>query len=279
MKWGLRERISDLGCSAVAAAWLALGAAAAEASTGWREAWEARDGARWGECARRHARLVHAHERAGRHEEAARSGYWAVRCAVAAGEAAGAGQWQEWVEQRRGTLHGQLAQLRRQTGDRSGDLEVVLEAMEKVESNGNEKARSPKGALGAMQVLPSTAAGVLREAGRGSLGEGEIERCLMDGPCNRRVAWRYMNGLMEEFGYSLVHALAAYNAGPGRVRRWMRRIRTRDPVEWMDRIPFRETRSYVAKVLVEMGRRRGGETWAVGELRALRWPIYGGRGR
>jgi soluble lytic murein transglycosylase len=71
---------------------------------------------------------------------------------------------------------------------------------------------------------------------------------------------------MGEFSGSYVMTLAGYNAGPGRVRQWVRefgdpRDPKVDPIDWIERIPFEETREYVKKVLanVQIYRARLGE--------------------
>ena len=71
---------------------------------------------------------------------------------------------------------------------------------------------------------------------------------------------------LDEFSGSYVLTLAGYNAGPGRARQWIRQFGDpRDPkvdvVDWIERIPFQETREYVAKVLsnIQIYRARLGE--------------------
>jgi soluble lytic murein transglycosylase len=71
------------------------------------------------------------------------------------------------------------------------------------------------------------------------------------------MASAYIGDRMREFGGNYVLTLAGYNAGPGRARQWMREFGDpRDPkvdvVDWIERIPFEETRSYVAKVLANI---------------------------
>ena len=68
------------------------------------------------------------------------------------------------------------------------------------------------------------------------------------------IASAYIGDRLREFKGNYVLLLAGYNAGPGRVRQWIRefgdpRTKSVDAVDWIERIPFEETREYVAKVL------------------------------
>jgi soluble lytic murein transglycosylase len=80
------------------------------------------------------------------------------------------------------------------------------------------------------------------------------------------MASAYIGDRMAEFSGSYIMTLAGYNAGPGRVREWVRefgdpRDPKIDPIDWIERIPFEETREYVKKVLanVQVYRARLGE--------------------
>jgi soluble lytic murein transglycosylase len=62
---------------------------------------------------------------------------------------------------------------------------------------------------------------------------------------------------MDEFKGSYVKSLAGFNAGPGRVRQWIKRLGDPsdprvDPIDWIERLPFEETRKYVKKVLANV---------------------------
>jgi soluble lytic murein transglycosylase len=68
------------------------------------------------------------------------------------------------------------------------------------------------------------------------------------------IASAYVADRLRDFSGSYVLGLSSYNAGPGRTRQWIRefgdpRSSTIDPVDWIERIPIKETRRYVAKVL------------------------------
>lgn len=116
------------------------------------------------------------------------------------------------------------------------------------ESEFNAGVASPVGALGLMQLMPGTARevagweGVPYSAGR-----------LTEWEYNARLGTRYLLSLQDTFGSSPVLIAAGYNAGPGRPRQWMGlRGDPRDPsvdvVDWIEMIPFAETRTYVMRV-------------------------------
>ncbi len=110
---------------------------------------------------------------------------------------------------------------------------------------------SPEGAVGLMQVLPSTA-----EMSAGALGMSNFTpESLWDPSTNIRLGTHYLAVLLEDFAGDSVAALAAYNAGPGQVHKWQQtqRWQTRSGI---DRIPLMETRSYVLLVLQDYERYR-----------------------
>jgi soluble lytic murein transglycosylase len=80
-----------------------------------------------------------------------------------------------------------------------------------------------------------------------------IER-LFEPAYNLRIGRTYLASLVDDFGGSYVLAVASYNAGPGRAREWMRtygdpRSPEVDVVDWIEMIPFEETRTYVQRVM------------------------------
>jgi soluble lytic murein transglycosylase len=108
---------------------------------------------------------------------------------------------------------------------------------------------SPVGARGMMQLMPETAKMMAKK-----LGEPyELRRLTSDPSYNVRLGSEYLAKLQEEFGTSPVLVAAGYNAGPGRPRRWISergdpRQPAVDVVEWVEMIPFTETRTYVMRV-------------------------------
>lgn len=104
-------------------------------------------------------------------------------------------------------------------------------------------ARSHVGASGLMQLMPATARWMARQLGV-PLPPGAID----DPDLNLQLGAAYLRRVLNDFEGSLPMAAAAYNAGPGRPRRW-RDGSTLEPAAWAEGIPFNETRDYVQKVL------------------------------
>lgn len=130
-----------------------------------------------------------------------------------------------------------------------GAEKSLVNAIIRQESNFKVGARSVANARGLMQVLPSTARSVTRKLGM----PYSSKRLLSDPDYNVRIGHAYITYLLDKYDGSYVLALAAYNAGPGRVSQWLRRYgdprKNIDVVNWIERIPFTETRSYVQRVL------------------------------
>jgi soluble lytic murein transglycosylase len=117
---------------------------------------------------------------------------------------------------------------------------------------------SPVGARGLMQLMPTTAAGI---AGKLQV-PFSLERLTTDGIYNLTLGQTYLETLIDDFGGSYALAIAAYNAGPSRVRQWLHDFG--DPrggdigmVDWIEMIPFNETRAYVQRVLENLQIYRG----------------------
>ncbi len=127
------------------------------------------------------------------------------------------------------------------------DPAIVL-ALMRQESSFDEQAVSPSGARGLMQLMPATAETVSRQIGQPST----LAALTADPQLNMRLGTAYLAELSTRFG-SLPLALAAYNAGPNRVREWVEE--NGDPragadiLDWIELIPFYETRNYVQRVL------------------------------
>ena len=136
------------------------------------------------------------------------------------------------------------------------DLPVPTElalAIARRESEFDEGALSAAGAQGLMQVMPATAKLVAPRAGLEYLPD----RMRSDGTYNARLGATYLAQLRSEFGSSVALVAAGYNAGPGRPRKWVvdfgdPRQPGVDPVDWIEAIPFTETRTYVMRVAESM---------------------------
>ena len=121
----------------------------------------------------------------------------------------------------------------------------LLYAISRQESALYPLAQSPVGARGLMQLMPATA----RETA-GKLGVPyRNEQQLFDPAMNIRLGSAYLKRLLDVYDGNRILAAAAYNAGPGRVKRW-REQSTNKPMDvWVESIPYRETRNYVQNVL------------------------------
>jgi soluble lytic murein transglycosylase len=131
----------------------------------------------------------------------------------------------------------------------SAEVPLIL-AMVRQESAFNFEAISRVGARGLMQLLPSTARTV---AGELNLPYSR-QRLTADPDYNLKIGRAYMSTLLDAFDGSYILALAAYNAGPARVKQWQLvngspRGNVIDAVDWIESIPFAETRNYVQRTL------------------------------
>ncbi|MBU2885123.1 transglycosylase SLT domain-containing protein [Gilvimarinus agarilyticus] len=122
----------------------------------------------------------------------------------------------------------------------------LLFAIARQESAFTPDARSSAGALGLMQLLPSTAK---QTASRSGMQVSNHD--LLNPQTNIALGGRYLNQLMGEFNDNRILAAAAYNAGPNRVKQWLNQEESaRLPYDvWIETIPYRETRGYVQNVL------------------------------
>lgn len=143
--------------------------------------------------------------------------------------------------------------------DDSPEKALVL-ALIRQESGFVPDIESPVGAKGYMQLMPETALRVARalkmKLHKGGLSNPDV---------NVRLGSAYLRSLINDFEGSYILALASYNAGPGRARKWIReygdpRDASVDVVDWVEMIPFSETRNYVQRVMesVAVYRRRLG---------------------
>ncbi len=125
---------------------------------------------------------------------------------------------------------------------------TIIHAISRQESQFDRQAVSRAGARGLMQIMPGTARDTARR-----LGMDQADIVLFDPQINITLGASYFRRLLNAYGGSHVLAIAAYNAGPGNVNRWLRTIgdpRTNmDVLDWIEAIPFSETRNYVQRVL------------------------------
>jgi soluble lytic murein transglycosylase len=131
---------------------------------------------------------------------------------------------------------------------RAAEKPVVF-AIARQESAFQPDAVSHAGAKGLMQMLTSTARVTAKRAGV----PFEERRLLTDPAFNAQLGSAHLAELMDDHANSLILTFAAYNAGGGRVRQWIAaygdpRKADVDPIDWVERIPFTETRNYVQRV-------------------------------
>jgi len=120
----------------------------------------------------------------------------------------------------------------------------LLLAMIAVESGGDPRAVSSAGARGLMQLMPPTAE---EKAGQLGIEDWDAER-LFDPETNVRLGAAYLRDQLRAFEGDLALALAAYNAGPGNVRAWLRREPGLSSGECLRKFGFPATKAYVSNV-------------------------------
>ena len=113
------------------------------------------------------------------------------------------------------------------------------------ESEFNPAAVSRANAVGLMQLLPRTGKLVAHQVALKHYNPSQ----LYTPPVNLELGTRYFRGMVDQFGGSSEQALAAYNAGSDRVLEWMGQGTYRDSAEFVESIPFTETREYVQAIL------------------------------
>ena len=119
----------------------------------------------------------------------------------------------------------------------------IFHALVREESNFNKDIVSHAGARGLSQLMPATARSVA-----GWLGISITDSKMFVPSTNLRIGGRYLHYLMEKYGGDPFVALASYNAGEGNVNKWLRERGNRPIDEFVEGIPFRETRHYVKRV-------------------------------
>ena len=127
---------------------------------------------------------------------------------------------------------------------------AMVYAIARQESAFDPRARSAAGALGLLQLIPSTAAITAKSIGVSF----SRDRLTADPAYNAALGAAHLRQLTDEFGGSYILTFAAYNAGKSRVREWIQRFGDPrdprvDPVDWVESIPYGETRNYVQRVI------------------------------
>lgn len=199
-----------------------------------------------------------------------KAGYWVARALVELGDHEDAANFYLAAAQYRYTYYGQLAAAEAGSPLKSTDLvklkvklpqldiywfdnriqrELVL-AIIKKESNFNQAAVSPKGAVGIMQLLPGTARQIVNGA-----NASYSDRLVRDNKdYNIAVGSKHLADLVNYYGGNTLLAVASYNAGKAAVDSWVDRFgdpraEQVDAIDWVEKIPYWETRNYVQRVL------------------------------
>lgn len=126
---------------------------------------------------------------------------------------------------------------------------ALVHALSRQESEFNAAAQSPVGASGLMQLMPATARSVAKRY------NVQYSQSRLTNPAyNTQLGEAFLSDMINNYDGSYFMALAAYNAGPGRVKEWVGiygdpRDPDVDPIDWIERIPFTETRRYVIKIM------------------------------
>ena len=123
--------------------------------------------------------------------------------------------------------------------------DTLIYAIARQESSWATDALSPAGAIGLMQLMPNTA-----KQTTGQMGIAYRRKQLFQPEYNIAVGSRYMHNMINRYDGNRLLAIAAYNAGPSRVSRWLKDADQPLPYDvWIETIPFKETRKYVQNVL------------------------------
>lgn len=135
-----------------------------------------------------------------------------------------------------------LVEKAREKGAGAADPFLVA-AVAREESHFNPEAVSPVGALGLMQIMPSTAKGIAR-----ALGMDFESASLLEADTSLKFGSWYLGQLLERFNGDLALAVAGYNAGPNAAARWSKTLPF-ELDEFVESIPYDETRAYTKRVL------------------------------
>ena len=125
------------------------------------------------------------------------------------------------------------------------EFENFVMAVIRAESSFRPQVVSPAGAIGLMQIMPDTAEFVARLHDEPT----PSEQMLKEPGLNIQYGVRYLKWLRKEFGKQKEVVLAAYNAGPAKVRKWLAANQHQDAVTVVKNCPYKETRVYISRVM------------------------------
>ena len=138
----------------------------------------------------------------------------------------------------------------------------IAYAIVRQESEFNQRDVSPAKAVGLMQVTPDAGRDTAKRFGV----KYDWQKMVHDAVYNSQMGAAELSGLLQDYRGSYILTFAGYNAGRGRVKEWIERFGDPrdpkvDPIDWIERIPFSETRNYVQRVMenFQMYRARFGQ--------------------
>ncbi|OPA80929.1 lytic transglycosylase [Paenibacillus selenitireducens] len=123
---------------------------------------------------------------------------------------------------------------------------LLVAAIIRVESNYKPSQESRKGALGMMQVMPNTASWIIEQA---KFDAVTLEDLKHEPEPNIQIGTWYIASLLTRFDQNKYAALAAYNAGPTVVAKWLQNETWDGSIEQVKKIPYGETKNYVQRVV------------------------------
>lgn len=138
----------------------------------------------------------------------------------------------------------QAIELARECSDAQLTDPYLIASIMREESAFNPEAMSRAGAMGMMQLMPSTARFIAKKTAAPDFKTSE----LLISHTNIRLGSRYLDYLLGIFDGNIIQAVAAYNAGPGAVRTWTQKY-SNEPDEFIESIPYPETREYTKRVI------------------------------
>jgi soluble lytic murein transglycosylase-like protein len=153
---------------------------------------------------------------------------------------------------------------------------ALVHAIVRQESKFEMRVTSSSNARGLMQVLPSTAAGTMKDS---TLDDPGAKAKLFDPAFNLSVGQRYVQKMFTfvEPDGNLIQLVVAYNGGPGNLQKWLKEVEYRgDPLLFIESLPSRETRGYVERVVANYWiyqDRLGEEKTTLDQLARGEWPV------
>lgn len=125
--------------------------------------------------------------------------------------------------------------------------DALILSLAKAESSFRADVKSPAGAIGLMQMMPATA-----RMTAGQKAKNFNSLWLIDPAYNIRLGTKHFRDLLDQHNQDIVYSLAAYNAGAGAVKRWRKAFGDLPRDEFVENIPYQETRDYVKKIVAYM---------------------------